>query len=310
MGDGRTCRHRENVSELCGFLCTLPSERDAYIYSEAYIAVHPDAKEGLKKLNQFYNDGLITPDFPADTSEDQYKADMSNGKAAFTLADTTQVWEYAATLNTEKGIDVSFVPVMPFELPDGSYRTPFEYRYAMFVMIPATVSDEKAVKAMQYLNWMADPEVAVQIRHSPDLTYNSLGVAVEPTSTEKEEKGYPGTLDDLCIMTLNFAWVNDWDVMSQTNYETQEQDWATVDWYRNYYDVCNVGKFRYPTYGYIPEAEATYGASVKSEMIQFVYTVITASDFESAYTNGMNNLNTAHLQDILDQRGEYYDSIH
>ncbi len=294
-----------------GSYVDLPDERTAYIYNEAYMAVAPGSKDGLKQLNTWYNDGLITQDFPTDTDESIMLADIANGNTGFVLVDSTQAWGGTEVLNGTLGIQPTFVPCMPFELPDGSYRTPFEYRYAMFVMIPETTSDEKAVAAMKYLNWMADPAVAVQIRYSPELTYNELGVAVEPNEEEKNEKGYPGTLDDLCIMNLNFDWVNDYDTMAKANAMEQSTDWATEEWYKSYYDVSQTGKFIFPSYAFIPEAEATYGVDIKTRMIQFVYTCICApaDQFESTYEKGYQELVNAGLQDILDGRAEYYDSI-
>lgn len=294
-----------------GSYVTLDSDRTAYIYSEGYMAVAPGAEDGLRQLNQWYNDGLITQDFPTDTAEDVFLADVANGNVGFVLDDTTHIWDSTAVLNTTLGIQPTFVPVQCFDLPDGSYRTPYEYRYAMFVMIPATTDDEKLVACMKYLNWMADPEVAMQIRYTPDYTVNDLGVAVEPSTAEKEEKGYPGTCDDLCIMNLNFDWVNDYDVMAQSNYQEQEQDWASVDWYKNYYEVCNTGKYIFPTYAYISDDEVTYGTDIKTRMLQFVYTMVCcpSDQFDAQYEKGYNELVNAGLQKILDARAEYYDSV-
>ena len=294
-----------------GSYVDLESDRDAYIYSEAYMAVAPGSKDGLQQLNTWYNDGLITQDFPTDTSEDVYLADVANGNAGFVLDDATHIWDSIAVLNTTLGTQPTWVPVNCFETSDGSYRNPFEYRHAMFVMIPSTADEATTIACMKYLNWMADPEVAVQIRYTPDLTYDDNGVAVEPSSDEKESKGYPGTCDDLCIMNLNFDWVNDFDVLAQSNYDNQEQDWASVEWYQNYYETSSVGKFRFPTYGAISDDESTYGTDVEQRMIEFVYNCICApaDQFETVYTNGYEELVNAGLQKILDARAEYYDSI-
>ena len=296
-----------------GSYVDIPDDKFAYTYAEAYMAVAPGSKDGLKQLNTWYNDGLITQDFPTDTDESVFLADVANGKIGFVLDDTTHIWDSTAVLNTTLGAeDASFIPVQCFDLPDGSYRTPYEYRYAMFVMIPQeTTSDEQAVACMKYLNWLADPANAVQVRYTPDLTYNDLGVAVEPSSADKEAKGYPGTCDDLCIMNLNFDWVNNYDTMSESNYQTQEQDWASVDWYKNYYTVCQTGKYRFPVYGYVSDEQATYGTDIKNKMLSFVYTCICApaDQFESVYESGYQELVNSGLQKILDSRAAYYDSI-
>ena len=57
-----------------GSYVDLPDDRTAYIYNEWYMSVAPGAEEGLKQLNQWYNDGLITKDFPTDTAEDVFMA--------------------------------------------------------------------------------------------------------------------------------------------------------------------------------------------------------------------------------------------
>lgn len=196
-----------------GSYVDLPDDRTAYTYSETFMAVAPGAEEGLKQLNQWYNDGLITKDFPTDTAEDVFMAAISNGSVGFLLDDPYHPHASFEILNNAVGHE-TFVPVQCFDLPDGSYRTPFEYRYAMFVMIPSSANEEKVAACMKYLNWMADPEVALNIRYTPEHKVDDLGVAVEPTEAEKNEKGYPGTCDDLCIMNLNFEWANDPEILA------------------------------------------------------------------------------------------------
>lgn len=70
-----------------GSYVDLPDDRTAYIYNEWYMSVAPGAEEGLKQLNQWYNDGLITKDFPTDTAEDVFMAAISNGSVGFVLDD-------------------------------------------------------------------------------------------------------------------------------------------------------------------------------------------------------------------------------
>ena len=292
-----------------GSYVPLEDERKAYIYNENYMAVAPEAKEGLKILNQWYNDGLITQEFPTDTSEDAFLADVSNGKIGFTLDDATHMWDPTQVLNNAVGHE-TFVPIMCFDLPDGSYRTPFEFRHGMFVMVPSASSD-KAEACMKYLNWMADPAVAVNIRYTPDHEMDERGVALDLAEDVRNEKGYPGTADDLSIVNENFDWVNDYDLMSEVMYDTRTSDWVTAEWFKKYFEVSNTGKYIFPSYGYISEDEQTYGADVKSRMINFVYTCICcpADQFETTYESGYNELVNAGLQKILDARAAYYDSL-
>ncbi|MCD7812922.1 MAG: hypothetical protein LUH20_02510 [Lachnospiraceae bacterium] len=112
-------------------------------------------------------------------------------------------------------------------------------------------------------------------------------------------------------MNLNFDWVNDYEIMAQSNYANQTNEWASVEWYENYYEVCNTGKYIFPSYGYISDAEATYGTDVQNRMLTWVYNCISCStdDFDSTYQSGYDELVNAGLQKILDARAEYYDSL-
>lgn len=282
---------------------------DEYVYNETYVVVAPGAKDGLKQLNEWYNAGLISQDFPTDTSEDVLKQDVANGSVGFVLDDVTARDDQFAVLNTEIGHE-TFIPVQCFDLPDGSYRTPFEQRYAMFVMIPATVSEEKVVAAMKYLNWMADPEVALNIRYTPEHEYDELGLPIDEPKEKKHEKGYPGTPDDLCIMNLNFEWANDADLNAKSAFINQSPQWATEEWYKSRSDVMEIGKYRYPVFAYKCEAEQTYGADIKTRMVGFVYKSICcpADQFEATYEAGYNELVNAGLQKILDGRTEFFNS--
>ena len=293
-----------------GSYVDLPDDRTAYTYSETFMAVAPGAEEGLKQLNQWYNDGLITKDFPTDTAEDVFMAAISNGSVGFLLDDPYHPHASFEILNNAVGHE-TFVPVQCFDLPDGSYRTPFEYRCAMFVLIPSSGNEGKVAACMKYLNWMADPEVALNIRYTPEHKVDDLGVAVEPTEAEKNERGYPGTCDDLCIMNLNFEWANDPEILAQTSFNNQATEWASLEWYQNFQAVKDVGKFRFPVYSYITEDEQTYGTDVKTRMVEFVYRCIVApaDQFDATYESGYNELVNAGLQKILDGRMEYFDSM-
>ena len=112
-------------------------------------------------------------------------------------------------------------------------------------------------------------------------------------------------------MNENFSWMNDNEIMAQTNYDTQTSEWASLEWYENYYETRLVGKYTFPVYAYISDAEQTYGADIKSRMIEFVYNVICcpSDQFETVYESGYNELVNSGLQSILDARAEYYDSV-
>ena len=85
----------------------------------------------------------------------------------------------------------------------------------------------------------------------------------------------------------------------------------THDWFANLYDTLQVGFFRYPTMPTAPEVESTKGDIVKADMISYVYRLISCptDQFDSLEAELHANLNNAGLQEILDARAAYYDSV-
>lgn len=293
-----------------GSYVDLPTDKEAYMYSEGYLAVAPGALEGIKKLNELYNKGLISKDFATDTNGDIYKAQVTAGNVGFFLDDTESPWNYITLLNQEIG-GRTFVPVQCFELSDGtSYRTPFEPRYGMFVMVPKT-SEKKVDACMKYLNWMADPKVAEDIVFTVDHERDENGVPIKLSSEKLFEMGYPGTCDDLNIVNLAMDWTKEKDSIVSKWVKDQSVDWETPEWFSDFYDIRSEGKFRFPTYSNISQAESDYGQNVQNTMVGYVYKLISCSpdQFDSLQKAEYDNLVNAGVQKILDARAEFYDSM-
>lgn len=293
-----------------GSYVDLKDDKESYMYSEAYMVVAPGAVDGIKKLNEFYNKGLITKDFATDTTEDIYKAQVTAGNVGFFLDDTERPWDYITIMNQTLGKKNTFVPLQTFELKDGSYRTPFEQRYGMFVMIPKS-SEKKVEACMKYLNWQADPQVAENIVYTVDHKRDENGVPIKLSAEELAAKKYPGTCDDLNIVNLSMDWTKSKDAIVSKWFKDQSVDWADQEWFSNFYDVRAEGKFRYPVYSNTSQAEADYGKNIEGMMLEYVYKLISCSpdQFDSMQQTEYNNLLNAGLQKILDARAEYFDSV-
>jgi len=291
-----------------GSYVNFANDKDAYIYSEAYTAVAPGAVDGIKKLNELYNKGLISKDFATDTQEDIYKAQLTAGNVGFYLDDTESTFDYISVLNQTLG-NSTYAPVQCFELSDGSYRTTFEPRYGMFVMVPKT-SEKKADACMKYLNWMADPEVAENIVYTAEHKRDENGIPLKFTDEELYSKGYPKTLDDLNIVNLAMEWTTKKDSIV-AKWAKDYPGVGDTDWFSNFYDVRSEGKFRYPVYSNISQAESDYGKNVENLMVAYVYKLIscTPDQFDSLQKTEYDNLVNAGLQKILDARAEYFDTI-
>ena len=291
-----------------GSYVDFEDEKDEYVYSEGYIIMHDGALEGIKELNKLYNDGIIGKDFATDTDESLFKSAVASGKVGFVLDDNTRIFDYLDALNTDNE-GTTFVPVSAFTREDGEIRNPYEYAYGMYIMVPV-VSEDKVDACMTYLNWLADPVNAENVAYSPEHTVDEDGVPVAFTGDELQEMGYKSTLDDYNILNKHFAFTETKDgiVAGWANVNK----WETREWFENLYDTIQIGFFRYPTMSQTVEAEANFGAAIKTDMIGYVYRLISCdtADFDSLQEQLMNDLVNGGLNDILEQRAEYWDEVY
>ncbi|QHQ59831.1 extracellular solute-binding protein [Anaerocolumna sedimenticola] len=282
------------------------SEKDAYIYSENFKIFAPGAVDGLKQMNQLYNEGLITNNFATDTTNDIFKQDMCAGNVGFTLDDATNIFDYIPVLKTNV-VDAKFVPLMCFDTPEGSYINPTEPLFGMFIMVPATGSD-KVDACMKYLNWQADPAVAENIEFTPDHKVSDEGVPQSLTEDELYAKGYPGTTADLNIVNQHFTYVDNKEAVISS--WTATLSWEDKEWFTNLYDVENTNQYVYPTFPAVLESEATYLSNVKVMAIEYVYKLISCdpSKFDSLQKSEYDKILNTGLSKILEERAAYYDA--
>jgi putative aldouronate transport system substrate-binding protein len=303
---GRTDTEKMYLN-FVGSYVTLEDDKDAYVYSEAYLVMHDGALDGIRKLNELYNDGIISQDFATDTDESVYKTNVAAGKVAFFLDDNTTRWGEIETLDADLGT-TTFVPVSCFTQEDGSIRNIFEQMYGMWIMIPAT-SQKKVDACITYLNWLADPENAENVAFTPEHEDDENGVPQAFSSEELIAKGYKSTLDDYNILNKHFTYTETEDGLVASWLATYT--FETEDWFRNFYETIQVGKYRYPVFAETVEAENEYGTVVKNAMLEYVYRLISCSpdEFDSLQEELYSDLLNSGLQDILDQRAEYYDEM-
>jgi putative aldouronate transport system substrate-binding protein len=284
------------------------SERDAYIYSENFIAFADGAINGIKELNKLYNDGLISPDFAVDTTMEVYKTDVSSGRVGFMLDDSTNYFDYAATLKATIP-EAEFVPLNCLELEDGSYRNPTEPLYGMYIMVPAT-SQEKTDAVVKYLNWLTDPKNAENVCYTPEHTTDEAGVPISLPDNERTEKGYPENMADYNIVNDHFTYVDSKEGMVSFWSTGVWSDWLTPEWASNLYDVCTTNQFLYPTAPVVLESETTYKSNLESASIGYVYNLMTCSpdEFDAVQQSEYQKLVDAGLEKIFEERAAYYDN--
>lgn len=272
----------------------------------------PGAKEGYRLLNQLYNEGLISESFAIDNGDIRDR-DMIQGYGGFYIEGPTQVWgdNY---LEMERNVEGSYwIPVNPFQNAKGYHLHENYAANGLCIFIPSWVSEDVAVAAIKYLDWMADPENMYGNMYF--LSHGVEGVNYE----KKNEDGLPvgkKTNDDvsdeykligavdICFISNGSAFGSDelnnaFQALSFPGYEERVA--------RSYeYSLTD----SYPPVGYSVtiQAEADYGQMVLAKRAEFLTKVLTCSpdDFDAVYDACVQDTLSVGGDKIVAERLEAY----
>ncbi len=139
------------------------SDREMYVFGfDDRRLLYPNYKEGVRRLNQWYNEGLVWKDFAlygaGDTTEDNMI------KAGYVGA-FMHNWDYPyrdgqegihANLQKLVGEDAAFIAVEPFQNDAGLYRKYLSAPIDRKVFFPSTNTEPLA--SLLYLNWLSNIE--------------------------------------------------------------------------------------------------------------------------------------------------------
>ena len=188
-------------------------------------------------------------------------------------------------------------------------------------MVPAA-SEDKVDACMTYLNWLADPTNAENVAYTPEHEVSENGVPVGFTADELSTMGYKGTLDDYNIVNKHFAFMDDeagevlYENTGTSRYFMKSFSKAmgkdpidSKEWYENFYETVAIGKYRYPVFSINAEAENEYGTQIRSDLIEYVYRLISCKpdEFDSLEAQLKSDMDNAGLTDIIEGRAALYD---
>ena len=277
------------------------NERDNYIYEPTFTTVlKPGHKEGLKQLNQFVLDGIISPDYAVDTDNTKLDQDLANGKVGFVISNSKGMEAYS----TVEDPDYRMVEVETLPNADGSYEVPSQDPLSHYVYVPKTAED-RIDAVVKYLAWLSNEENAMNVKYAVIGVGSDLvdGVPVTKQKQELIDMGMTYSSNDSNLLRANFAFEED---MLVRNYklsnpdvpEDVAEDLIRIQ-YSNYYDKC-----------LIPAALETdqYVPNLQSLICEFVLKVMAAPEgkFDEVYDKEYQILVENHLQDVLDERAAWY----
>jgi len=116
----------------------------------------PGYKEGVRLVNQWYNEGLIFRDFPLINDSNQVNNTLKSGRVGACGGNWDMPFRVDSSINQDLAKNVpgaQFVAVSCIQSPDGKIRKITSDKPDRRVFIPAASKNPEA--ALKYLNWLA-----------------------------------------------------------------------------------------------------------------------------------------------------------
>jgi putative aldouronate transport system substrate-binding protein len=276
----------------------------------------PGYKEGVRKLNEWYNEGLIWKDFPLYPAGDSTEDNLI--KAGYVGA-FHHNWDYPYrsaeqgihySLQTLIGEDAAFIAVEPFQNDAGAYRKYLSAPVDRKVFFPAT--NKEPLASLLYLDWISKFENRnfLQIGE-PGVTHEALEDGSVRTIAASGEKimNSPNNID-YTITANGLEMVDD-----ETTAKSIANGYAGVD--KRFIEVAyeiggrdavvgknyNVGDI---------EAEEGMGPALSEKRDAFLNQSVIAKpeDFDAVFDAGMQDYLNSGGQAIIDERTEKYDAVY
>lgn len=144
---------------LVSFVPDATTDKELYIYGfDDRQLLWPGVKEGVRKLNEWYNAGLIWKDFPLYKEGDTTEGNMM--KAGY-VGSFIHNWDYPYR-DAEQGIhgnlqrispDAAYIAVDPFPNDAGKYKKVLYSAVDRKVFFPST--NKEPVASLLYLDWIS-----------------------------------------------------------------------------------------------------------------------------------------------------------
>ncbi|MDP4181154.1 MAG: sugar ABC transporter substrate-binding protein [Bacillota bacterium] len=302
---------------LNSFIPDNISDKDMYVYGfDDRRLLLPGYKNGVKKLNDWYNAGLLWKDFALYPAGDKTEDNMI--KAGYVGA-FMHNWDYpyrdgdnGITANLKKlvGSDAAFIAVDAFKNDKGAYRKYLSAPIDRKIFFPAT--NDEPIASMLYLDWISKLE-----------NRKFLQIGEEGVTNEKQPDGSvkiiaakgdkivnsPNNID--YTITINGLDLGDKDLTIKSianNYAGVDPKLASKAYAIAGKDT-RVGKR--VSVGPI-KAEEGQGTVLKEKRDKLLDQAITAKtgQFDSVFDSGMQDYLKSGGQAIIDERKAAYEKYY
>ncbi|MBP1966650.1 extracellular solute-binding protein [Paenibacillus aceris] len=243
----------------------------------------PGNKEGLKFLNQMYNEGLIDKDFALASDFSQaFAQQMVNGLAGAATPNTNEPVYNGYYSNMKKNNPTAeLVAIDPFSTKDGKHPKPKYPAYGAYLMVPKSSPNVEA--AVKYLNWMSEPKNILALQNGKEgVSYklDSNGVPINMDTPEAKQILY--NYYDYAII-LNGKYVSPDE--PQKNIEANATDPNFKDFTVKSIQAGSNDAYTLPRVDTPIQAEVKYATILKDKEKEMLTKIVTAkpADFDKVY---------------------------
>lgn len=298
---------------LSSFVPDKVTEEELYVnnFDDRHL-LYPNYKAGVKKLNEWYNAGLIWKDFALYPSGDKTEDNMI--KAGY-VGSFTHNWDYPyrngddsiqANLKRLVGEDAAFIAVEPFKNDAGKYKKFLAGPVDRNLFFPNT--NDEPVASMLYLNWISKLENRSYLQIGDEgATHEKQADGSVKTLAATGEKimNSPSNID--YTLTINGLDLGD----TELNIKSMALGYAGIDakYIEKAYKITQNEGYILPNInvGAI-EAEQGMGPALseKRNVLLDQSVVAPANQFDSVYDGAMKDYLASGGQAIIDERTQKY----
>lgn len=303
---------------LASFIPSNISDKDTFVFGfDDRKLLFPGIKNGVKKLNDWYNAGLIWKDFPMySTAGDKTEDNMI--KAGYVGA-FIHNWDYPYrdgdnsinnSIKRAAGQDAEFIAVMPFKNDAGKYAKFLPGPVDRKLFFPAT--NKEPLASLLYLDWISKLENRKFLQIGEEgVTHEKMADGAIKTIAAKGEKimNSPSNIDytitingldlgnpDLNVKSIALGYVGvDASVISQA------YKYSTFD--GRFTKKFNVGEIK---------AEAGMGPALSDKRNTLLTKAVAAAagTFDSVFDSGLKDYLNSGGQAIIDERKAAYEKFY
>jgi putative aldouronate transport system substrate-binding protein len=282
------------------------SEEQKFVYTQQYSSMDnpvllPGHKEGVRWLNQLFNEGLLSPDFGLDKDGKQLKQAVMNGGVGFfsEAISTPFAKSHQVALTLKQNVpSAELIPIDTFKSKDGKYPKPLYEPGGMYIMIPK--ASKRVKEAIEYLDWQSNLDNYNQLRFGKEGRNYKLVNGFPVTIDEELNKVELYNGGDYKLLTTGTFW-------GSVEKNIQSVGIGQEPFNQPYMDTLKmslVDGFHFINLPHPLKSQADYGETLKQKYDQLIVKAIMAKpgSFDAEYDNALKDYMNSGGNAVVEER--------